>query len=248
MSNLPPTVQTSTSPAQSFRSQYDLAFQVSPIILQNGIVTAQGHLAPITDYTGGSPASLDDAFARYLPMPGSTLISQTVATYPFANQSVAANATIQQPLTISLLMIAPVNQESGYQAKLSLFTALQNTLHQHNALGGTYIVATPAFVYSYVIMTAMTDVTPQVSADGGKQVQIMYQLDWIQPLVTSAALTVQQGALMQTITNGNKITGQPRYSGNPSSSPANQTGVVASLGNVTAAGSSFGVPTPSAAI
>jgi hypothetical protein len=181
-------------------------------------------------------------------MPGSTLISQTVATYPFANQAVAANATIQQPLTISLLMIAPVNQPDGYQAKLSIFTSLQNSLQQHNAAGGTYIIATPAFVYSYVIMTAMTDVTPQVSADGGKQVQIMYQLDFIQPLVTSAALAAQQGALMQTITNGNKITGPPSYSGNPSSSPANQTGVVASLGNVTTAGASFGVPTPSAAI
>jgi hypothetical protein len=247
MSNLPPTVQTSTSPAQAFRSQYDLAFQVSPIILQNGIVTAQGHLAPITDYTGGSPASLDDAFARYLPMPGSTLISQTVATYPFANQSVAANATIQQPLTISLMMIAPVNTPGGYLKKLSLFSGLQASLQQHNALGGTYIVASPAFVYAYVIMTAMTDVTPQISADGNKQSQIMYQLDFIQPLVTSGALAAQQGALMQTVTNGNKIVGPPSYSGNPSSSPATQTGVIASLGNVTAAGSTFGVPTPSAA-
>jgi hypothetical protein len=247
MSNLPPTVQTSESPAQSNRSAFDLSFQISPILLQNGIVTAQGNIAPITDYTGGSPASLDDAFARYLPMPGSTLISQTVATYPFANQAVAANATIQQPLTISLMMIVPVNTPGGYLKKLSLFSGLQASLQQHNAAGGTYIIATPAFVYSYVIMVSMTDVTPQVSADGNKQLQSAYQLDFIQPLVTSAALAAQQGALFQAVTNGNKIVGPPSYSGNPSSSPANQTGVTASLGNVTAAGSSFGIPTPSAA-
>ena len=239
MASLPP--QTAKPTAQYHRSQYDLAFQVSPIILQGGIVgSAQGSLAPITAYTGGAPKNLDEAFAHYLPLPGSTLISQTIATYPFANQAVAANATIQQPLTISLLMIAPVNQAGGYTKKLQAFTSLKNSLTQHNALGGTYIIATPAYVYNYTLMTAMTDVTPQISADGGKQLQIQYQLDFVQPLVTAAALAQQQAALVQKITNGNKINGAPAWSGNQASSPANNPGVTGALGNVTAALSTFG--------
>lgn len=233
MAALPPS-------AQYYRSQYDLAFQVSPIILQSGIVGGQGALAPITAYTGGPPASLDAAFAHYVALPGSTLVSQTVATYPFANQAVAANATIQQPLTISLLMIAPVNQAGGYLSKLQAFTSLKNSLTQHNALGGTYIVATPAYVYNFTIMTAMTDVTPQVSSEGNKQLQIQYQLDFVQPILTLEGLSQVQGALMQKITNGNKITGTPSYSGNPSSSPASNPGVTGMLGNVTAALSTFG--------
>lgn len=229
------------STGKYYRSQYDLAFQVSPIILQNGIVSAAvGGLAPITEYTGGAPTSLDDAFAHYIPLPGSTLISQTVATYPFANQAVAANATIQQPLTISLLMIAPINKAGGYLTKLQRFTSLQNSLAQHNALGGTYIIATPAYVYNYVLMTAMTDATPQISLDGGKQLQIQYQLDFVQPVLTSAALAQVQAALTQKVTNGNKITGIPNWSGNQASSPANKPGVTGMLGNVTAALSTFG--------
>lgn len=234
-----------TSNANSNRSQYDLAFQVSPIILNGGIVGSQGSLAPITNYTGdtasGAPLlSLDNAFAHFVPMPGSTLISQSIGMYPFANQAVAANATIQQPLTISLMMIAPVNRAGGYLKKLSIFSNLQRQLANHNAIGGTYIVATPAFIYNFMLMTAMTDMTPEPSLDGEKQVQIIYQLDFIQPILTLTGLAAAQSAVMQKITNGNQFVGPPSPSGNTASSPANLSGVTGALGNVVAAVSSFG--------
>lgn len=226
--------------AQVFRGLYDLAFQISPILLVGGIVGAQGAIAPIITYTGVSLTNLDNAFAHYLPLPGSTLISQSVGMYPFANQTVAANATIQQPLTISLMMIAPVNQPGGYLTKLSTFTNLVKQLALHNSIGGTYIVATPAYIYTNCLMTAMTDATAEISAEDGKQAQIQYQIDFVQPIITSQGLAAAQGALMQKITNGNQITGAPSYSGNPASSPANLTGVTGALGNVTAIVSAFG--------
>jgi hypothetical protein len=232
----------SSSFAQAYRSQYDLAFQVSPIILQGGIVKgAQGALLPITFLTSATPPeTLDDAFAHYLPLPGSTLISQAVASYPFANQAIAANATIQMPLTISLMMIAPVNKSGGYLTKLSTFSNLQKQLALHNSSGGTYIVATPAYIYNYMLLTAMTDATPEVSAEGGKQVQIQYQLDFIQPILTAQGAQAALNGLMQKATNGNKLTQPIGWSGNPSSSPANQPGVTAALANITAAVSAFG--------
>jgi len=231
-----------TSTANAPRAQYDLAFQVSPIILQGGIVKgAQGALLPITFLTSATPpASLDDAFAHYLPMPGSTLISQSVATYPFANQAIAANATIQQPLTISLMMIAPINQPGGYLTKLSMFSNLQKQLALHNSSGGTYIVATPAFIYNYMLLTSVTDATPEVSAEDGKQVQIQYQFDFIQPVLTAEGAQAALNGLTQRLTNGNQIAQPIGWSGNPSSSPADQPGVAGALANVTAAVSAFG--------
>lgn len=221
------------------RAQYDLAFQISPIILKGGIAAnVQGELLPISQLT---PANNAEPFARYVPLPGSTLISQSVGMYPFANQAVAANATIQQPLTISIAMIAPINQRGGYLTKLHAFTALQAALAKHNASGGTYIIATPAFVYTDVIMTAFTDITPEIDAeDAHKQLQIQYQLDFIQPIVTQAGAAAAQSALMQKITNGSKINGAPSWSGNAASSPATQTGVTGSLANTVSALESFG--------
>jgi hypothetical protein len=228
------------------RAHYDLAFQISPIILQGGIAaSAQGQMLPITHYTGGAPAANDPPFALYLPLPGSTLLSQSVGMYPFANQAIAANATIQQPLTLSMVMIAPVNRVGGYLSKFHTFSALQRSLAQHNASGGTYIVATPAFMYTDLLLTAMTDITPEIAAEeGNKQVQIQYQLDFIQPIVTLAGAAAAQNALMQKISNGSKITGPPSWSGNSASSPANTPGVTGALGNLAEALATFGESLP----
>jgi hypothetical protein len=212
-------------------AQYDLAYQIAPIILSGGIVGVQGSYAPITSYMGslaGQPAANGNppTGARFVPLPGSTLVAQTIGMYPFANQSIAANATIPQPLTISMKMIAPVNTQGGYGSKLSSFTSLATTLKQHNAAGGAYIIATPAYVYTSLVFLTMTDVT----SEEVEQQQILWQLDFIAPILTAAgAAAALQGTLLNTLTNGNQINGTPAYSGNPSASPANLPGVVAAL-------------------
>lgn len=223
------SVGPSTS-AQYYRNQYNLGFQIAPIILQGGIAAAaQGGLAPITTFTGGLPANLDDAFAYYFPLPGSTLISQSVGMYPFANQQIAANATVQQPLTLSMLMVAPVNQAGGYQSKYAAFNALQSALQQHNAAGGLYIVATPAFLYQNLILTAMTDASPELSAEDNKQVQIIWQLDFIQPLVTLAGAAAALNTLLTKVTSGTQIIGQPTWSGNTAASSGALVGITGAL-------------------
>lgn len=218
MSMVPPSL----IPPPSAQAQYDLAFQISPIILQGGIVASvQGGMQPISAITtpkGGEP------FARYLPMPGSTLLAQSVGMYPFANQAVAGNATILQPLVLSMLMIAPVNQPGGYLAKLPIFSALQQALKNHNASGGTYIVATPACIYRSLLLTAMTD----MSAEDSRQKQIQWQLDFIAPIITLQDAAAIQGTLYSKITGGGKI-GVPSYSGQQNASPADLPGITAAL-------------------
>lgn len=200
------------------RSAYDLAFQVSPIILVNGIAKGTlGGMLPIIALTGQAAAfaqgavtgglSTEDFFARFLPVPGSTIVNNTIGTYPFANQQVAANAVIQQPLTISLEMISPVKVTGGYLSKLAIFTALQSSLVAHNSAGGTYNIATPAYIYTNCIMTGMQDVT----AGDTNQKQIIWQMDFVQPLITGQQATAAYNSLMAKASNGQQIT-SPEWS------------------------------------
>lgn len=198
-----------------FASVYDLAFQVSPIILVGGIASATlGGMLPLVALTGQLAAfaqgalssgglNTSDFFARFVPIPGSTLVNQQVAMYPFANQQTAANTTIQQPLHISLKMIAPVKDTAGYLTKLALWTALQNSLVQHNAAGGSYTVATPWFIYTNCLLTTVTDVT------GGdtKQQQIEAQFDFIQPLITQQQAASAFNSLLSQLSGGAQISG-----------------------------------------
>jgi len=209
-----------TTVASAFRSVYDLAFQISPIILNGGIVASSlGGMMPIIGLVGQLGAlaqgvlssggfGTDDFFARFVPLPGSTIINNAVATYPFANQQVAGNAIIIQPKNVSLLMIAPVKDAGGYLTKLAIFESLRSALDAHCAAGGTCHIATPAHIYTNTILTSMTDVT---SGDSRQQ-QIQWQLDFIQPLLTQQAAAAAYSAQMSKIEGGGQVT-SPDWSG-----------------------------------
>lgn len=229
--------QIQLSQAQSAIAQYNLAFQVSPIILQGGIAAnAQGGLLPIIALYGelglfSSKADASQFFAQYLPLPGGTLINNSVSTQPMANQQVAGNAIIQEPLSISMLMIAPATPTNSYVTKLATWTALQGSLQQHCAAGGTFSIATPAFVYNDCILTGMTHLaTPE-----GHQQQIEYQLDFFKPLLTLSAAQAAQQQLISKITNGGQITGVPSWSGSLQGQSQAATGLTGALSQFGAA-------------
>lgn len=188
--------------------------------------------------SGGSPdLDLDSFFANFQPMPGSTLIDNQIGNYPFANQAVAANAIIAQPLFVSMLMLCPVGKGGGYLSKLATMMAIQATLKQHNSSEGTYTVITPAFPYTNCIMTSMKDVTNAQT----KQVQMAYQMDFVKPLITLEDAEQAQNNLMSKITNGTQIDGQPAWSGQGSNTGST---ISAQSPSVVPAGSStFGAGT-----
>src|SRR6516165_2241781 len=139
-------------PASNIPAQ--LTYQVCPIILTGGIASQiPGALLPLLSlFTGvgvnnlGLPfdiGDLDDAFGAFNVMPGGTLQSQQIAKYPFANQWVAANATIREPLTLSIIMDAPMRGPNAWAMKQMIMTALKATPDNHNNAGGTYAVLTP---------------------------------------------------------------------------------------------------------
>jgi hypothetical protein len=131
-------------------------------------------------------------------LPGGTLVSQAIAKYPFANQWVAANATIREPLTISVIMDAPMRGPNAWAMKAMIMTSLQATLSNHNNNGGTYTVVTPAFMYTNLIMTALTD----NSRGNNSLPQNAWRFDFEKPLVTLADLQGAQNQLMNNLTNG----------------------------------------------
>lgn len=141
--------------------------------------------------------NLQDFFARFVPLPGSSVVSQSVGMYPFANQSIAGNATIQNPLAVSLRMIAPVNSPSGYITKLPILSALSQSFRQHNNSGGTYVVATPSKIYETMIMLDMTDITGEQ-----RQQQIEWQLDFIAPLISQQNAQAAYSGLMARLAGG----------------------------------------------
>lgn len=197
---------------------YKLSFQLSPIILTGGIASfIPGGMLPIISITeainfpvgllssGADDINLDSFFANFQPAAGGTLIDQEIARYPFANQAVAANSAIANPLAISMEMICPARQTLGYATKIAIMTALRATLAQHNSMGGTYTVATPSRFYDNCVLLRIIDVT------GGdtKQVQSRWRWDFTQPLLTLQQAAQAQNSLMGKISSGVALPGDP---------------------------------------
>jgi hypothetical protein len=180
---------------------FEAAYEVSPIILQDGLAQFSGGYLPITAITEiiDLPGlSSKQFFAHYKPLAGSTLAEWQIAEYPFVNLTMAANAQIQMPLKISMLMVAPAQTGGGYLFKQAIFTALQVALQNHISLGGSFTVITPAFTYTNCLLTALRDVT----SPSDKQVQTMYQWDFVQPLITESGATQIVGQLLNRVGSG----------------------------------------------
>jgi len=203
------------------KTLFQLGFEISPIILTDGIAASvPGKMLPIVALTEAANfvngllsgqvtvTDLNKFFAHYQPLPGTSLVSNEVATYPFANQTTAANSIIAQPLRVSMSMLCPVQQKLGYFFKFAIIQALQKTLALHNSQGGTYIVLTPTYIYTGCLMTAFAD----VSGSDTKQSQYQFRLDFMQPLLSTAQAQAAQSNLMTKLTGNTKITGTPTWS------------------------------------
>lgn len=194
---------------------FKLSFQLSPVILTGGAASAiPGGMLPIIALTeaadfvtgllsGNVNDDMDSYFAHWYPIPGGKLANNSIGEYPFANQQVAANAIIANPLNISMRMVCPAKGESGYALKLATMVALQSVISKHTNSGGTFTVATPAYFYTNLILLGITDVT----SSAPKQPQSEWQWDFTQPLLTQAAANAAQNSMMDRLSQGLPSTG-----------------------------------------
>ena len=183
------------------QTAFSAAFEIAPIWLVGGLADYLGGYAPVTLLTEMMDIpgiENGEFFAHYKPLPGGTLAKWQVAEYPFANFATAANAVVQQPLDISMLMVCPAQTGGGLIIKQAILTALQFGIQKHISTGGTFTVLTPAFAYANCLLTSIRDITPPAD----KQVQYMYQWDFTQPLITSSQAQAILGSLMDKVSNG----------------------------------------------
>lgn len=213
--------------ANIVRTAFELAYEVSPILLEQGIAqNLSGGVLPILSATElfdvpgllntiGTGTSTSEFFAHFKPLSGSTLTEWQFAEYPFANMQMAANAVIQMPLKISLAMVAPARTPAGYITKKAQFTALQGMIQSHIQQGGYFTVATPAFIYTNCLLKSIRDITPA----GDKQVQYIYQWDFEQPLITEQAAKTVIGGILKNIQNGGLTQGNVTWNSTPTLAP-----------------------------
>ena len=206
---------------------FQRSYEIAPIILVGGIASnlpdGAMSILSLTEGAEVTKADPDDYFAHFKVLPGGSLQDWGIAEYPFANMVMAANAVIQNPLRVSLEMLVPVkgapatsNNQRAYTLKQSRMTALKIMLDAHITQGGFFTVATPAYTYIDCLLVGLRD----ISSGGDKQVQLAYQWDFVQPLITQQAAT-------STLNNAyNKING-----GLPTSTPLTNSGVQNTTGN-----------------
>lgn len=228
------------------RSIFEIGYELSPIILTNGIAQGfPGGMMPIVLLTqaanfvtslvnGNSPFDSNTYFGHFRPLAGTGLINNELGKYPFANQTVAANAIITQPLTISMLMVSPVNQAGGYISKLVTFTALKTALDKHTQQGGTFTVATPSYIFTNCVLLRLTD----VSSESSKQAQNAWRFDFERPLLALDEAQQVLGSLMSKISGGLPQVGTPGWSTVDSAIGAVKTGL-GSLGTTITGLASF---------
>lgn len=188
-------------------SVYELAYVKSPIFLVNGIASSvPGKILPLIAITessnlvsgvlsGNITIDTADFYANFFPMPGATLHNNQIAKYPFANQTVAANAIVAQPINISMRMNCTPRLPGAMVSRIMTATALKNALDNHNFLGGTYSVLTPSFLYQNCIMLRMSDITSGES----KHQQTDWQIDFEQPLLNINQAEYINNSLMDKI-------------------------------------------------
>lgn len=222
------------------QTAFKLAFQITPILLVGGIAAGvPGNTLPIITLTEGAsviagiltgsfPATLDDYFAQFTVIPAGDLIAQEIGHYPFANQQVAANAVITEPLSVQVRMDCPAKQGGDYVSKFGVLTALQAALSAHNSSGGLYTVLTPAFAYVNCLMKSLKD----ISGAGSTQVQYQWLFDFEQPLVTVQAAQQAYSNLLNSIASGGQQSSTPSWSSISTAAQGAGSTIVNGLGNV----------------
>jgi hypothetical protein len=203
--------------------------------------------------TINSQGVLDDAFGAFNVLAGGTLCAQTVPKYPLADMTMAANAIVRDPLTLSLIWDAPMRgfqthpSISAWDIKLSTMLALKGMLDRHNNLGGLYSVMTPAFYYENLILVALTD----NSRGGNPLPQNAWRFDFERPMVVNLTdlKSIGYGApnmMMRKLIAGTPSTGQlSGYTIPAISSPTAEPPFVPGSGQIAPTTSALaGVPAP----
>lgn len=210
------------------------SYQVCPIILTGGVATSiPGGMLPLINLVGAGgallnppldpnkPTDYDNAFGAFNVLPGGTLLQMSIAKYPFANQDVAANATIREPLNVSVIMDAPMRGKNPWQTKQTVMSSLKATLDNHNNIGGTYTLATPAYIYENLVLVSLTD----NSRGNNSLPQNAWRFDFERPLVALRDLQGSISSILAKAGLGAPVNSQSQQSRTPTDTTDQNAGL-----------------------
>ncbi|MGK0739949.1 hypothetical protein ACSFCX_00100 [Yokenella regensburgei] len=192
-----------------FGQAFRLAFEVSPIILVEGIASEiPGGMMPIAVLTEGVSivdgllhGELSGPTTHFTPMAGTSLIRQEIGTLNFYNMATAANSVINRPNMVRMQMLRPAStNDGGYATKGITFATLKLALDKHNQSGGYYVVMTPSYIYTGCLMRSFVDVSG--FSEQNKQVQHTWEIEFEQPLLAISQVEAALGGLMSKFESG----------------------------------------------
>jgi hypothetical protein len=209
-------------------ADFQLSYQVCPIVLIAGIAGtgvlpisnilnpqagAELQATTSSNINGSTSTALTDGqafdaftFGSFRVLPGGSLMDNENAKYPLATMAVAANAIVTNPLRLAIEMVTPASASVSLSQRLSIFTALKNTLDNHIAAGGYFNVATPAYIYTNCLLLNLVDSS---DVPDGAQTQVRWVWNFEQPLIT-----LQQAQVAINTAMG-KVAGQTYNPGEP---------------------------------
>ncbi|MDF7673947.1 hypothetical protein PT277_08015 [Acetobacteraceae bacterium ESL0709] len=176
-----------------------LAYVISPVILQEGIAKKMGGLAPILlfteaiDFLNGMLSgamrgnlnipSLDTLWCHWKQGPTSAaatnfLIQNEISPKPMENLTAAGNAFNSQFPAVSLQMMCPARGPGAMVTKMATIMVLQRVLVRHQELGGRYIVMTPSYIWTDMVLKRVSDITEKPEQHPSS----VYRFDFRRPI------------------------------------------------------------------
>ena len=204
------------------RQEFEFKHELCPILFKNGIASQlEDKLMPIIQITQqegyptssiagkllkavapGMPPTSSMYFAHFKLVPGSTLMLNSIGQYPFANAATAANAIIQQPVNVSLMMYCPANADYPTSYREGIIASLVAAMNSHVQQGGMFVVYTPMFIYDNCVLVGIRD----ASEGENSAMQNALIFDFMRPqIMTNEEAEGARNRLMDKLAKGEKL-------------------------------------------
>lgn len=141
---------------------------------------------------------LDNTWCHWQNSTKNTLINNSISQYPYANQTVAANALVTQSPSISMQMVCPPRGSGAMLAKILTIQSLISLLNKHCQLGGYFNIITPGQFYTKMLLTSVTDSSPDATSQPASQ----YTFQFTRPLTQKNEAAQKMSTLMTKASDG----------------------------------------------
>ncbi|KMQ89825.1 hypothetical protein RF55_10510 [Lasius niger] len=144
--------------------------------------------------------SLDDLMLDFEPVgKAGTLFESTPPSDPQVNAQAVDDNQLIHGSKMSLQMGVPPHTVGHYTALAALIPLMKAIFTQHQCLGGRYIIATPSYIWTGMMLTNFTDITEKPAQAPGS----LFRLDFVKPVEKPQGNEMQVSEKYSSINKGN---------------------------------------------